>query len=64
MSEYFLSLQSYTVKTRYLQKVSIINHFDPYTFTKKDFLTDLKDIPEVNLLDINTYFKYSQFLHK
>lgn len=55
MSDYFFQLPA-DVQERYLQKVSIIDHFDPYTFSDKDFLKNILDFPKISFMKIVTYF--------
>lgn len=47
------------IQSRYVQKIAVIRGYDPYTFTKDQYLNDVKDFPKVWLLDISAYFVHS-----
>ena len=55
MSAYFLTLTG-DVRNRYLEKISVINHFEPYTLWNTDKLIDITDMPEITSMDLVNYF--------
>lgn len=55
MSEYFMQLPA-EIQHRYVQKISVINGFDPYTFSEKDFSEEIEDFPKISIIDIVSYY--------
>lgn len=55
MSEYFSKL-SPDIQNRYIEKISRIGNYDPYTLKKEDFTINATDLPDVELSDIENYF--------
>ena len=58
MSSYFLNLHP-NMQDRYLQKISLIDNFDPYTIGQNDFNISINELPVVTLCDIIVYFAVS-----
>ena len=54
-NDYFSNLDNDS-KSRHLQKIQLINHYDPYTFMKENFNVTINDLPVVNLSEIIIYF--------
>ena len=54
-NDYFSNLDNDS-KSRYLQKIQLINHYDPYTFVKENFNVTINDLPVVTLSEIIIYF--------
>ena len=55
MSTYFLSLNG-VVRDRYIDKISVINHFDPYTLWNTNNIVNISDMPEICFMDLVEYF--------
>lgn len=57
MSDIFLSIKEPAVIDRYIEKISIIKNIDPYTLLPDcSYVIDLKNFPNIGILDINSYF--------
>ena len=47
-------------KTRYIQKISLINGVDPYSISKKDWSHDATKWPNITYPDIVSYLVFSK----
>lgn len=47
------------VKTRYRQKISVIDDIDPYSLKAGDFDVPMKDFPILDYVDIVSYFIFT-----
>lgn len=58
MSSYFKNLNDKIVIQRYLEKISLIKNYDPYTLSEKDvsFLIGIEKCPKISYMDIVNYF--------
>ena len=50
-SNYFYKLEP-NVKARYVEKISLCDGIDPYTMNKNSFLTDFRELPNLEFPDI------------
>ena len=55
MSDYFLSLTG-AIRDRYIDKISVINHYDPYTLWNTNNKVNITDMPEICCMDLVNYF--------